>query len=67
MRRLSEQLNIRTDKETKEFFTEWCKTSNRTLHELMVIYKEALEAGFCNPSFSKTFMNDYIKNTKEML
>jgi hypothetical protein len=67
MRRLSEQLNIRTDKQTKEFFNEWCNTNNKTLHELMVIYKEALEAGFCNPGFSKTFMNDYIKHTKEML
>ena len=67
MRRLNLQLLIRTDLETKTFFTEYCKTQGITLHELMVIYKEALEAGFCNPGFSKTFMNDFIKHTKEML
>ena len=42
MRRLSEQLNIRTDKQTKEFFTEYCKTQGITLHDLLLKIKEML-------------------------
>jgi len=42
MRRLSEQLNIRTDKETKEFFTRYCTQSGITLHDLLLKIKEML-------------------------
>jgi hypothetical protein len=42
MRRLSEQILIRTDLDTKEFFTEYCKKNNITLHDLLLKIKELL-------------------------
>ena len=42
MRRLNWQLLIRTDLETKTFFTEYCKTQGITLHDLLLKIKEML-------------------------
>jgi hypothetical protein len=42
MRRLNLQLLIRTDLETKTFFTEYCKTQGITLHDLLLKIKETL-------------------------
>jgi antitoxin component of RelBE/YafQ-DinJ toxin-antitoxin module len=42
MRRLDNQLLIRTDKTTKEFFTNYCKEKGITLHDLLLKIKELL-------------------------